>query len=110
MVALLVVLVAACALTAAVQIGRNFWARTRSVERHQQALETLADLTQSSDSTLEARQLSVDHQAHVRVIGPGGPVPGEQSSLPPPRAFARSTQTSPSPLRRPSRSAPSAAS
>jgi hypothetical protein len=106
---LLVVLVTACALTGAVQIGRGFWVRTRSVERHQQALDTLADITQSPDPAPEARQLAPDHQAHVRVIGPAGPVTAEPGLLPPPRPFARSSPVGASPMRRPSRNAPSAA-
>lgn len=111
---LLVVLVTACALTSAVHIGRGFWARTRSVERHQQALDTLADITQSSDPVGDTKSLATVappqyHQAHVRVIGPAGPDPAPAPSLPPPRPFSRPSQVSGSPLRRPSRHAPSAA-
>ncbi|HTV11169.1 MAG TPA: RodZ domain-containing protein [Acidimicrobiales bacterium] len=112
---LLVVLVSACALASAAQIGRGFWVRARSVKRHQQALETLADMTQgpeagSPPAPLGTGSPKADHQAHVRVIGPGGAVETVGAQLPPPRPFARSGLSAPSPLRRPSRHAPSAAS
>jgi hypothetical protein len=111
---LLVVIVGVCALAAGAQVARGFWARARSVQRHQHALDTLAGITQGPEATSaetprDARGLRGDHQAHVRVIGPGGPVEASGAPLPPPRPFARSSQANPSPLRRPSRSAPSAA-
>ena len=66
---LLVVIVAACALTPTVQIGRGFGAACR-VDRHRHALDTLADITQAGDMAHETNAPGPDHQAHVRVIGP----------------------------------------
>jgi hypothetical protein len=108
---LLVVLVILCALALAVHMGRGFWARTRSVERHQQALDTLAGLTQGSEGPSSSSGAGPEHQAHVRLIGPSGETSaGEMLALPPPRAFPRMGHSSASPFRRPSRTSPSAAS
>jgi hypothetical protein len=111
---LLVVLVIGCALALAVHVGRGIWARARSVERHQQALDTLAGITNRPDvvagsqaSPGPAEEL-YEHQAHVRLIGPGGQASqGDSSGLPPPRAASALGATSP--FRRPSRTSPSAA-
>jgi len=135
---LLVVLVGVCAVASGAHVTRSLWGRARSVQRHQQALDTLADITQGADGhnsapVQEGRAPVLDHQAHVRVIGrsgtavparPAGTVesagtggaegaagaPAQGTELPPPRPFTRQGQTGASPLRRPSRSAPSAAS
>lgn len=106
MAALLVVLVVVCALGIAVHLARGLWARTRSVHRHQQALDTLADITQSTGGTAPAGALdSSQHQAHVRVLGPSGePSPTEVPVLPPPKPLAPNEHASQSPFRRPSRS------
>jgi Domain of unknown function (DUF4115) len=114
---LLVVLVIGCALALAVHVGRGLWARARSVERHQQALDTLAGITHRPDvapgsptppGTPGAGDELYEHQAHVRLIGPGGQSgSGDSSALPPPRATSALGPTSP--FRRPSRSSPSAA-
>ena len=108
---LLVVLVIGCALALAVHVGRGIWARARSVERHQQALDTLAGITSRPDvvpgSPGPVEELS-EHQAHVRLIGPGGQASqGDNSGLPPPRTASALGPTSP--FRRPSRTSPSAA-
>ena len=111
---LLVVLVIGCALALAVHVGRGVWYRARSVERHQQALDTLAGITNRSDvvSGSAASPGPVDepheHQAHVRLIGPAGQANvGDSAALPPPRATSALGPTSP--FRRPSRTSPSAA-
>jgi hypothetical protein len=106
MAALLVVLVVVCALGIAVHLARGLWARTRSVHRHQQALDTLADITQSAGGTAQAGALDgSQHQAHVRVLGPSGePSPTEVPVLPPPKPLAPNEHASQSPFRRPSRS------
>jgi hypothetical protein len=102
---LLIVLVIGCALAFVVQVGRGIWARARTVERHQQALDTLAGLTQGPEAHDTFGGPS-EHQAHVRLIGPGGQAPaGDTRALPPPRALPSSA----SPFRRPSRTAASAA-
>ncbi|HTW06182.1 MAG TPA: RodZ domain-containing protein [Acidimicrobiales bacterium] len=106
---LLVFLATACAFGSALHFGRGFWLRARSVERHQQALGTLADITQNPEPAEEPRPPAVGHQAHVRVIGPSGSTTADRAALPPPRLFASSSQGSPSPLRRPGRNTPSAA-
>ena len=106
MAALLVVLVVVCALGIAVHLARGLWARTRSVHRHQQALDTLADITQSAGGTTPAGALdSSQHQAHVRVLGPSGELsPTEVPILPPPKPLAPNEHAGQSPFRRPSRS------
>ena len=111
---LLVVLVIGCALALAVHVGRGVWYRARSVERHQQALDTLAGITNRSDVVPGSQAASgpVDepneHQAHVRLIGPAGQAnAGDSAALPPPRATSALGPTSP--FRRPSRTSPSAA-
>lgn len=107
---LLIVLVIGCALVPAVHIARGVLARSRSVERHQQALGTLADITQHSEGAQRGLDDASDHQAHVRVIGPSGHAsPGNGPALPPPRTFSSSGTASQSPFRRPSRTAPSLA-
>lgn len=103
---LLIVLVVGCALVSAVHIGRGVWARSRSVERHHQALDTLADITQSSGPPSVAAgpvpQPVDGHQAHVRIIRPGeGLVPARV--LPPPRPSFAPRPSRPSPFRKPSR-------
>ncbi|MGH9105304.1 MAG: RodZ domain-containing protein [Acidimicrobiales bacterium] len=124
MVWLLVVLLAACVLPFTVYLGRGFWQRARSVERHKQALDTLADITKAADvpglvgapSSLSGafgapgpkRGEHQDRQAHVRVIGPAAQTTAE-GALPPPRPSARPGHSNASPLHRPSRTAPSAA-
>jgi hypothetical protein len=100
---LLIVLVIGCALAFVVQVGRGIWARARTVERHQQALDTLAGLTQRPEGDEDSLGGAAEHQAHVRLIGPGGQsAPNEAAALPPPRALPSS-----SPFRRPSRISPS---
>jgi hypothetical protein len=84
---LLIVLVISCALAFVVQVGRGIWGRTRTGVRHQQALDTLAGITQRPESQDEGSAGLSEHQAHVRLIGPGGQVsPAEPAALPPPRA------------------------
>ena len=71
---LLIVLVIGCALAFVVQVGRGIWARARTVERHQQALDTLAGPdTTPRGATKIASAGPHEHQAHVRLIGPGEP-------------------------------------
>jgi len=107
---LLVVLVVVCALAFAVHIGRGFWARTRSVERHRHALGTLADITHNPDGPQAASLDGLQHQAHVRLIGPEGQgVDSQSPTLPPPKAFSPASHSSSSPFRRPSKNAPSIA-
>jgi hypothetical protein len=93
---LLVILVSSCAFAATAGVGRGRWARPGPVERHQQALDILADIAQSAEvSRAEAREgLNVPpagHQAHVRLIGPAGPIEATEAPLPPPRPLARSS-------------------
>lgn len=109
---LLVVLVIGCALAFVVQIGRGMWARTRTVVRHQDALDTLAELTQRPDGAAAAEAPSdpsafSERQAHVRLIGPVGRAPGTQraTALPPPAVLPSSV----SPFRRAAGTMPSAA-
>jgi len=106
MAALLVVLLVLCALGIAVQLGRSFWSRARSVHRHQQALETLADITQSSGGGASpAAGNGSQHQAHVRLLGPSGETsPTALPVLPPPKPLTPTEHASQSPFRRPSRS------
>jgi hypothetical protein len=100
---LLVVLVIGCALAFVVQVARGIWARARTVERHQQALDTLAGLTQRPEASDDNSTGLSEHQAHVRLIGPGGQVsPAETAALPPPRALPSRV----SPFQRPSRTLP----
>ena len=102
---LLIVLVVGCALAFVVQVGRGMWSRARTVERHQQALDTLAGLTQRPDASEESAGGPTEHQAHVRLIGPGGQSSSvDASALPPPRALPSNA----SPFRRPSRTFTSA--
>ncbi len=99
---LLIVLVIGCALAFVVQVGRGIWARARTVERHQQALDTLAGLTQRPEGDEDSFGGAAEHQAHVRLIGPGGQSAArETAALPPPRALPSS-----SPFRRPYRISP----
>ncbi len=103
---LLIVLVIGCALAFVVQVGRGIWARARTVERHQQALDTLAGFTQRPEEPEDGFGDPYEHQAHVRLIGPGAQGGnGETASLPPPRALPSNASSS----RRPTRSVPSAA-
>ncbi len=104
----LVVLVILCALVLGVRMLRGLWARSRSVERHQHALETLAGITQSADGPGEG-QADNGRQAHVRLIGGAPGEAGTPVALPPPRPFSRPSGAKASPFRRPSRSAPSSA-
>jgi Domain of unknown function (DUF4115) len=101
---LLIVLVIGCALAFVIQVGRGIWARTRTVVHHQQALDTLAELTQRPENADDPQGPS-EHQAHVRLIGPGSQYPGDNAALPPPRALPSSA----SPFRHPSRTPPPAA-
>lgn len=106
---LLIVVVIGCALAGAVHIGRGFWARARSVERHHHALNTLADITQHPDVVPRGTgpaPRGPEHQAHVRIIGAEGPSSAPAVLPPPRRAFAAGR---PSPFRKPSRSEPSLA-
>ena len=105
MATLLIVLVVVCALAIALQMARNFWARTRSVHRHQQALETLADITQSTSGAAPSEVgEGAQHQAHVRLLGPAGEAePSEAGALPPPKPLPPSVHANQSPFRRPSR-------
>jgi uncharacterized protein DUF4115 len=106
---LLIVLVIGCALASVTYAARGLHARSRTVERHRQALGTLGDITQRPDGPQGSEEPS-DHQAHVRLIGPGGQIsPGSGVALPPPRALSSPGGVSPSPFRRPSRTAPSLA-
>ncbi len=104
----LVVLVILCALVVAVRTLRGLWARSRSVERHHQALETLAGITQSVDSTGDQHAAN-GRQAHVRLISSAPGEAGTPVALPPPRPFSRPSGAKGSPFRRPSRSGPSSA-
>ena len=108
---LLIVLVIGCALASVSYAARGLHARSRTVERHQQALGTLADITQRPDAPQGWPGEPTDHQAHVRLIGPSGHIsPGSGVALPPPRALSSPGGVSASPFRRPSRTAPSLAS
>ncbi len=107
---LLIVLVIGCALASVTYAARGLHARSRTVERHRQALGTLADITQRPDGPQGWSEEPSDHQAHVRLIGPSGHTsPGSGVALPPPRALSSPGGVSPSPFRRPSRTAPSLA-
>ena len=107
---LLIVLVIGCALASVTYAARGLHARSRTVERHRQALGTLADITQRPDGPQGWSEEPSDHQAHVRLIGPSGHIsPGSGVALPPPRALSSPGAVSPSPFRRPSRTAPSLA-
>jgi hypothetical protein len=106
---LLIVLVIGCALASVTYAARGFRVRSRTVERHQQALGTLADITQRPDGPPGWSE-EPTHQAHVRVIGPSGQVTSSTGTpLPPPRALSSPGSVNPSPFRRPSRTAPSVA-
>jgi hypothetical protein len=113
---LLIVLIAGCALVAAVHMGRGIWARSRSVQRHQQALDTLASFTAPVDGAPRAHGEGGDHQAHVRVIGRSGHIPGGAAgpggpgaTLPPSRELRLPGPARTLPFRRPSHLEPSAA-
>ena len=107
---LLIVLVIGCALASVTYAARGLHARSRTVERHRQALGTLADITQRPDGPQGSSEEPSDHQAHVRLIGPSGHISsGSGVALPPPRALSSPGGVSPSPFRRPSRTAPSLA-
>jgi len=107
---LLIVLLIGCALLTVVHIGRGVWARSRSVERHQQALHTLATFTAPLQGTPGAHAGTGDHQAHVRVIGRNSPAgAGAPSTLPPPREVTLPGPVRTSPFRRPSHLDPSVA-
>ncbi len=107
---LLIVLVIGCALASVTYAARGIHARSRTVERHRQALGTLGDITQRQDGPQGSPEEPSDHQAHVRLIGPSGHIsPGSEVALPPPRALSSPGGVSPSPFRRPSRTAPSLA-
>ena len=107
---LLIVLVIGCALASVTYAARGLHARSRTVERHRQALGTLGDITQRPDGPQGWSEEPSDHQAHVRLIGPSGQIsPGSGVALPPPRALSSPGAASPSPFRRPSRTAPSLA-
>lgn len=106
---LLIVLVIGCALASVTYAARGLRSRSRTVERHQQALGTLADITNRPDGP-QGWSEEPTHQAHVRVIGPSGQVTSSTgAALPPPRALSSPGSVSPSPFRRPSRTAPSVA-
>jgi hypothetical protein len=107
---LLIVLVIGCALASVIYAARGVHARSRTVERHRQALGTLADITQRPDGPQGWPEEPTDHQAHVRLIGPSGHIsPGTGVALPPPRALSSPGGVNASPFRRPSRTAPSLA-
>lgn len=98
MEALLIVLVAGCGCMAAVRTGKGFWAKSRSVERHHQALDTLGDITRAEVPSSASSRPPEGHQAHVRIIPADASAP-----LPPARAsWASNGAPRPSPLRRPS--------
>jgi hypothetical protein len=101
MVILLVALVVVCALGFVVQLSRSFWASARSADRHRQALDTLAGITQHEALTPTPAP-DHDHQAHVRLLGPAGEA-SLSRALPPPKALSPSQHATSSPLRRPSR-------
>jgi hypothetical protein len=106
---LLIVLAIGCALASVAYAARGLRTRSRTVERHQQALGTLADITQGPDGP-QGWAEEPTHQAHVRVIGPSGQVTsGTGAALRPPRALSSPGSANPSPFRRPSRTAPSVA-
>lgn len=106
---LLVVLVVGCAVAVAARVGRGIWARARTVERHHQALESLADITQGPDGGPHGRgEIPTGaHQAHVRIIG--APTIAQVPALPPPRPLVGAPKGRSSPFRRPSRHSPSLA-
>ena len=107
---LLIVLLIGCALVAVVHIGRGMWARSRSVERHRQALHTLATFTTPLEATPGAHTETGDHQAHVRVIGSNGSsAAGAPGTLPPPLGVTRPGPERTSAFRRPSHLEPSLA-
>jgi hypothetical protein len=107
---LLIVLVIGCALASVTYAARGLHARSQTVERHRQALGTLADITQRPDGAQGSPEEPSDHQAHVRLIGPSGHISAARgAALPPPRALSSPGGVSPSPFRRPSRTAPSLA-
>jgi hypothetical protein len=105
---LLIIVVAGCVLTLAVHFGRDIWARTRTMQRHKHALDTLAGITNRADG--DTAQGGLERQAHVRVVGPGTQAdPDGAPVLPPPRVFSSLGPGRTSPFLRPSRMAPSAA-
>jgi len=109
MTPLLTIVAAACVLALTVHFGRGFWTRAKTMERHQQALDTLAGLTRRSEKPAPQAG-DPEHQAHVRVVGQrAGSGPGQVPDLPPPRSLARLGPGRPSPFRRLSQMAPSAA-
>ena len=107
---LLIVLLIACALASAVHIGRGMWVRSRSVERHQQALDTLARFTTPLEGAPGAHAETGDHQSHVRLLGRTGRAGGgAPDTLPPPREVTLPGRVRTSAFRRPSHLGPSAA-
>ncbi len=107
---LLIILLIGCALAVAVHIGRGMWARSRSVERHRQALHTLATFTAPVEGAPGEHVEAGDHQAHVRVIGRSGrPAGSAAGTLPPPREVTRPGPARGSAFRRPSHLEPSVA-
>ncbi len=106
MTTLLVVVAVGCALILVGHFGRQVWGRTRTIQRHRHALDTLAGLTQRGE--VAGPEGGPEHQAHVRLVGPGAPLAdGGHPQLPPPRALSSLGPGRPSPFRRPSHMPPS---
>ncbi len=85
---LLIVLVIGCALAFVVQVGRGIWARARTVERHQQALDTLAGLTQRPEGDEDSFGGAARAPGPRQADRPGGQSAArETAALPPPRAL-----------------------
>jgi hypothetical protein len=106
MTTLLVVVAVGCAVVLVGHFGRQVWGRTRTMQRHQHALDTLAGLTQRGE--VEGLDGGTEHQAHVRVVGSSTQLgDAGHPQLPPPRAFSGPGPGRPSPFRRPSHMPPS---
>ena len=107
---LLIVLMAGCALAAAVHIGRGIWSRSRSVERHQQALHTWPRFTapdrRRPGGARRGRRPPGPRAGNRGERAPPGRCPRRPA---PPREGTLPGPARPSPFRRPSHFEPSAA-